>query len=807
MKVLMINTPASVNYKGGDSTQLFQTAAELKKLGIEVGTSFELKPDATGYDIAHIFNLRTLDATQVQVEHLKSQGTPIVMSPIYLNPSKALWGTKLIENIFAQKPSEEQLKQNLDGLKNGVLRVATAQGQTFTAEGLNRFSPDYDRRQRQILSNIDYLLPNSVLEMDQLARTLRVGNIPYDIAPYGADPKVFLDADPEPFVKEYGLRDFVLQVGRIERSKNQLLLCHALRNVDLQLVLIGGNLQEYYLQWCKQYGPKNLKIISHLPHEMLKSAYAAARVHVLPSWIETCGLVTMEAALANCSAVVSLFGYEREYYRDLAYYCDPSDVDDIRANVVNAWQNYDRDRNRREELKQLILREYSWKRSAEICLKAYQKVLESKKKSGFSNPVKVDKPKKDIAIPPIVGSTKTKKILFLHPNFPAQFRHIIQKLGRDENYQIAFGTTREDGQIEGVSKVIYKPSREARPETHHYIRNLENAVLQGQSVYRLADKLKSQGFVPDIVYGHSGWGPTLFIKDIFPKAKLLCYFEWFYKSHGSDADFDPSEPLNADDEARIRVKNAPILLDLYSCDRGLSPTNWQKQQFPPEYQSKIAVRHDGIDTEFFKPQPGAKLVLPRINLDLSGVDELVTYVGRGMEPYRGFPQFIETLGLLQKRRPNCHVVIVGQDRVAYGKTLPNGKTYKELMLEKVPLDLNRVHFTGLLPYTEYLQVIQASSVHVYLTRPFVLSWSMLESMSTGCLVLGSDTPPVRELIQDGVNGLLVDFFSPEKICDRIIEVLEHPTRMAELRTSARETITNNYDLNKLLPQHIEWMEQ
>jgi glycosyltransferase involved in cell wall biosynthesis len=496
-----------------------------------------------------------------------------------------------------------------------------------------------------------------------------------------------------------------------------------------------------------------------------------------------------------------LVGYEREYYRDLAYYCDPSDVDDIRDNVIRAWQNYDKDQNRRAELKQLISQEYSWKRSAEICLKAYQKVLGSKKKPEVNNFVK------KVEIPSIASPKKTKKILFLHPNFPAQFRHIIQQLGRDENYKIAFGTSREEGQIEGVSKVIYKPSREARPETHHYIRNLENAVLQGQSVYRVAEKLKSEGFVPDIVYGHSGWGPTLFIKDIFPKAKLLCYFEWFYNSHGADADFDLSDPVTADDEARIRVKNAPILIDLYSCDRGLSPTNWQKQQFPPEYESKITVQHDGVDTEFFQPRSGAKLVLPRINLDLSEVDELVTYVGRGMEPYRGFPQFIETVGLLQKRRPNCHVVIVGQDRVAYGKNLPDGKSYKEAMLEKVPLDLSRVHFTGLLPYGEYLQVIQASSVHVYLTRPFVLSWSMLESLSTGCLVLGSDTPPVREIITDGVNGLLVDFFSPEKICDRIIEVLEHPTRMAEIRSNARQTIKDKYDLAKLLPQHIEWIEQ
>jgi glycosyltransferase involved in cell wall biosynthesis len=399
------------------------------------------------------------------------------------------------------------------------------------------------------------------------------------------------------------------------------------------------------------------------------------------------------------------------------------------------------------------------------------------------------------------------KILFLHPNFPSQFRNLAIVLGKDPNCQVVFGTNRQEGEIPGVFKAIYTPSREAAPQTHHYVRNLENAVLTAQAVYRVSEKLKAEGFVPDIVYGHSGWGPTLFMKDIFPKAELLCYFEWFYHAHGSDADFDPNEPLNADDECRIRVKNAPILTDLYSCDRGLSPTNWQRQQFPKEYHSKITVLHDGVDTKYFVPKPDAKLVLPRINLDLSHVEELVTYVGRGMEPYRGFPQFIETVALLQQRRPKCHVVVVGEDRVAYGKNLPDGQTYKKLMLEKLKssLDLSRLHFTDRLPYNEYLQVLQASSAHVYLTRPFVLSWSMLEVMSAGCLLIASKTSPVLEVIKDGVNGLLVDFFSPQDIANRVEEALNNPQEMKAIRANARETILKHYDLAKLLPQHLQWM--
>lgn len=398
------------------------------------------------------------------------------------------------------------------------------------------------------------------------------------------------------------------------------------------------------------------------------------------------------------------------------------------------------------------------------------------------------------------------RILFLHNNFPAQFRHVAQVLAQDSSNQVVFGTMRSEGQMPGVAKIIYGLSREPHPQTHHYVRPLESAVLHGQAVYRMAQKLREQGFEPGVVYAHSGWGPSLFIKDIFPRSRLLCYFEWFYHARGSDADFDPSEPLMADDETRIRVKNAPILLDLYGCDRGLSPTFWQRSQFPPEYHPKIQVLHDGVDTAYFAPEPGAKLVLPDRNLDLSEASEIITYVARGMEPYRGFPQFMKMVEILQQRRSRVHVVVVGEDRVAYGRSLPNGQTYKQQMLETLSLDLSRLHFTGSLPYSQYRQVLQASSVHVYLTRPFVLSWSMLEAMATGCLVVGSATRPVMEVIEDGYNGLLADFFQPAQVADRVEAVLDHPDRMAMLRQRARETIVERYDLSRLLPQHLAWIK-
>jgi glycosyltransferase involved in cell wall biosynthesis len=373
-------------------------------------------------------------------------------------------------------------------------------------------------------------------------------------------------------------------------------------------------------------------------------------------------------------------------------------------------------------------------------------------------------------------------------------------LGRDENNEVVFGTQAREGEIPGVRKIYYKTAREPARETHHYVRPLERAVLTGQAVFRAVLELKKQGFVPDIVCGHSGWGVTQFIKDAYPTAPLLGFYEWYYHAIGTDVDFLSEDEVSADNMARVRVKNAAILLDLAACDWGVTPTAWQLQQFPALFSSKLLQLHEGVDTNYFTPADGARLVLPE--LDLSHVDELVTYVARGMEPYRGFPQFIQALAHIQERRPNCHAVIVGGDRVAYGTPLPDGQSYKDKLLKEVPLDLSRVHFTGLLPYDQYREVLRTSSVHIYLTVPFVLSWSMLEAMAAGCLVLGSDTPPVREVVRDGENGLLVDFFSPEAIAERVDEVLDHPDRMAGLRTAARETIVARYDLAKLLPRQL-----
>ena len=397
------------------------------------------------------------------------------------------------------------------------------------------------------------------------------------------------------------------------------------------------------------------------------------------------------------------------------------------------------------------------------------------------------------------------RFLLTHPNFPSQLRSIAQVLAANPQNEVVFLTNAAQGEIPGVKKLIYTPKREPAPQTHHYTRGFEQAILHGQAAFEACLAARNAGFYPDLIFGHAGWGPSLFLKDVFPRTPLALNFEWFYHAHGTDCDFDPSEPLTHDDEARIRMKNATLLADLAACDGGVCATRYQYEQFPKHLRSNLVIGHEGIDVNFFKPDPGGKLVLADGKLDLSGVDEIVTYATRGMEPYRGFPQFIEAAHLLLQARPNAHIVIAGDDRVAYGKQAPDGKTYKQLLLEKFPLDPARTHFVGSLPYGEYVKLLQCTKAHVYLTRPFVLSWSMLEAMACGALVVASNTPPVQEVITDGINGLMVDFFKPDELAATLDRVLAAPSNYDQMREKARETVVAKYDMTSCLKHKLAWL--
>ncbi|MEH6475370.1 MAG: glycosyltransferase family 4 protein [Sneathiella sp.] len=392
------------------------------------------------------------------------------------------------------------------------------------------------------------------------------------------------------------------------------------------------------------------------------------------------------------------------------------------------------------------------------------------------------------------------RVLFLHNNFPAQYRHVARKLAEKKKNQVVFASHRAIEKIPGVTNLIYKPHREGKPETHHYLRTTETAVINGQSLFRACLDLKKKGFEPDIICAHSGWGPSLYVQELFPKAKLLCYFEWYYHAFGSDADFLPDSNMEYDDASRIRTKNVPVLMDLAHCDWGQIPTQFQASQFPDVFKSKMSVLHDGVDTSFFKPDPKAEKKFG--DIDLSHVDEILTYATRGMEPYRGFPEFMRAANLLMKQRPNLHVVVVGNDRVAYGKKLADGDGWGKRMVKELDFDESRLHFTGLLPYPDYLKVLQASTVQAYLTVPFVLSWSLIESLSCGALVVASDTAPVKEVITDGENGFLADFFDHEAFAERIAFALDNHKDLGHIRDAARQTVVDNYAHKDLLPRHL-----
>ena len=395
------------------------------------------------------------------------------------------------------------------------------------------------------------------------------------------------------------------------------------------------------------------------------------------------------------------------------------------------------------------------------------------------------------------------KILMLHQNMPGQFKYLAPALARAGN-DVVFITKQKTVEIPGVRKITYEPHRQVRASTHHYMRLFENGILHGQQVARMCQQLAAERFIPDLVIAHPGWGESLFIKDVFPRSPLINYCEFYYQGYGADIGFDPEKPVGLDDLCRARARNAHLLLSLEACDRGWSPTEWQKSRHPKELQHKISTIFDGIDTNTVKPDANASFALPD-GRELTVQDEVITYVARNLEPYRGFPTFMRALPRLLKERPKAQVVIVGGDNVSYGAAPAEGGNWREVMLKEVALPEGRVHFMGQVPYAKYVSLLQISSAHVYLTYPFVLSWSFMEAMAAGCLMVASDTAPVREVLQHGHNGYMTDFFDPDKVVDSVVMALEDKDS-GRLREAARASIVGKYDLASCLPRQLGMIE-
>jgi glycosyltransferase involved in cell wall biosynthesis len=377
------------------------------------------------------------------------------------------------------------------------------------------------------------------------------------------------------------------------------------------------------------------------------------------------------------------------------------------------------------------------------------------------------------------------RVLVAHQNFPGQFGHLVRAWAQRPGWQVrALGRDTAPGLAGFEALTRYRLARPARPHQHAYLRRMESAALHGQATARAMLQMKRGGFVPDVILAHPGWGETLYAKDVCPDARLVHFSEWYYAAHGADVGFDPEFPASLDDHARVRTWNAVHALNLLHCDAAVSPTRWQRDRHPMPLRDKIAVQHEGIDIDRLQPDTGAHIVTPS-GLVLRHGDPVVTFVARNLEPYRGFHVFMRALQRIQRQHARAHAVIVGGDSISYGRAPKDAPNWRERLLREVTIDPARTHFTGRLPYSQYLRVLQVSAAHIYLTYPFVLGWSMLEAMACGALVIGSDTAPVREVIRHGENGLLVPFFDDRRLAETVGSALEAPTEFAEIRSRAR----------------------
>ena len=406
-----------------------------------------------------------------------------------------------------------------------------------------------------------------------------------------------------------------------------------------------------------------------------------------------------------------------------------------------------------------------------------------------------------------------RRILFVHQNYPGQFRHLAPALAQ-QGWEVralrqGAGAGQEPlrAELQGVPLLGWQAQRGTTLEAHPWIHDSETKLIRAEAAAIACEAMARQGWRPDLIVGHPGWGELLFLQHIWPDVPQLHFLEFHYAARGLDVGFDPEFPAGGwRDAARVTAKAGPSLLNLEVMAAGISPTHFQASTYPGWAQKRITVIHDGIDTRVVTPNPGAQLQLGAGGPVLRPGDPVISFVNRNLEPYRGYHRLMRALPEIQRRCPEAITVIVGGDGVSYGAPPPTGQSWKQIFLEEVggELDLQRVVFTGHLPYASYLALLQVSACHVYFTYPFVLGWSCLEAMAAGALVVGSATPPVQEVIEHGRNGLLVEFFDQQALVAAVCEALQQPERFIELRAEAHRTVETRYGLQSVcLPGQIQ----
>lgn len=422
------------------------------------------------------------------------------------------------------------------------------------------------------------------------------------------------------------------------------------------------------------------------------------------------------------------------------------------------------------------------------------------------------------------------KFLFVHQNFPAQFQHMAPGLVRlgHEVTALSISPQVPDG-WQGVRILRYQPRRGSTPGVHPWIIDLETKTIRGEAALHAARALRQAGYTPDAIVAHPAWGESLFLHEVWPGVPMGIHCEIFYQPTGQDCHFDPEFPDDADLElcaARLRMKNTNYLLHLDRAVAGMAPTCFQADSFPASFRQQITVVHEGIDTRLLAPDPGARLTVATVAPDapflapgqpasgpvrsFSRQDEILTFVNRHFEPLRGCHAFLQALPELMERRPHLQVVMAGTDGQGYGASPPAGSTWRRhfwnAIAPRLPAHAHgRIHCTGALRRDDFTRLLQVSTVHVYLSYPFVLSWSLIEAMSGGCAIVGSDVAPVREAITHGEHGLLVDFFDCDALVNSICQLLDQPAWRQHLGSQARARAQAHYDLHThCLPRQLEW---